>query len=98
MKSDPRNLQTWKRARARLKGLPCRYCGRPSDEADHLVPVRAGGTSHPSNVVPACRSCNRSKGGRTVEEWRAAQAREPAWVSRTVFAQRRPTLRGDYTR
>jgi 5-methylcytosine-specific restriction endonuclease McrA len=29
---------------------------------DHIVPLVAGGTHAPENLVPACRSCNSSKG------------------------------------
>ncbi len=35
-----------------------------SFHVDHMVPVSRGGTSHIDNLVPACMTCNTSKGGR----------------------------------
>lgn len=29
---------------------------------DHIVPIKGGGTHHPSNLTVLCRSCNSSKG------------------------------------
>lgn len=40
---------------------PCRYCGRPATQVDHVVPVSKGGTHALSNLVPCCARCNRSK-------------------------------------
>lgn len=53
-------------------GNKCAYCGKASKlTVDHLVPV-----SHPecpgdvpSNIRPACSSCNSSKKDRLFEEW-----------------------------
>ena len=42
----------------------CVYCGDPAVEIDHVVPVVKGGTHELSNLVPACRPCNRSKGAK----------------------------------
>ena len=33
-----------------------------SFHVDHVIPVSRGGTSHIDNLVPACRTCNMSKG------------------------------------
>ena len=41
-------------------------------EVDHILPRSRGGTDHPSNLQLLCSGCNRSKGGRTMAEWRAA--------------------------
>jgi 5-methylcytosine-specific restriction endonuclease McrA len=43
----------------------CYWCRerRPLTQ-DHLVPLSRGGTHDAFNVVPACRSCNSSKGAR----------------------------------
>jgi hypothetical protein len=48
----------------------CRYCGRRSQtiEVDHVIPVSQGGTSTLDNLVTACRTCNRKKGGRRPRE------------------------------
>jgi hypothetical protein len=45
----------------------CVYCGAtPSEtvflEIDHVRPIAEGGTNHISNLVAACRDCNRGKG------------------------------------
>lgn len=36
---------------------------------DHKVPLSKGGIHHISNIVPACSSCNLSKGAKTFEEF-----------------------------
>lgn len=49
----------------------CVYCGCEHGpfEVDHRVPLAKGGGNDLTNLVVACRPCNRSKGGKTVEEW-----------------------------
>lgn len=46
------------------KGL-CHYCGKKFSAQeltmDHIVPLARGGTSTRSNIVLACRNCNRNK-------------------------------------
>lgn len=42
-------------------------------DVDHIMPRSKGGTDHPDNLQMLCSGCNRSKGGRTMAEWRAAQ-------------------------
>ena len=42
-------------------------------EVDHILPRVKGGTDHESNLQLLCSGCNRSKGGKTMAEWRAAQ-------------------------
>jgi hypothetical protein len=58
--------------------LRCQYCGQElttkpgapnSREFDHEVPYSRGGTSDIGNIKDACRTCNRSKGAKTPEEW-----------------------------
>jgi 5-methylcytosine-specific restriction endonuclease McrA len=57
----------------------CAYCGSTDRiEADHRVPLCRGGSNEISNILPACRSCNRRKHRRTEEEFRALRARERA--------------------
>ncbi len=53
----------WKQLRAQtLARYPdCYYCGEPSEEADHRIPLSKGGESILDNLVGACRRCNRSK-------------------------------------
>lgn len=48
----------------------CAYCGsREGLEQEHIVPVNKGGRYVIGNIVPACRSCNASKGSKNMQEW-----------------------------
>jgi len=52
----------------------CAYCFVSEAEVgtlhmEHVMPIFRGGTNTPDNVVPACRSCNSSKGIKTLKEW-----------------------------
>lgn len=46
----------------------CAYCGCPVDwdvvEFDHFIPIKQGGATHPSNMLPTCVRCNRGVGGK----------------------------------
>ncbi|HBP53781.1 MAG TPA: hypothetical protein DD643_05320 [Synechococcus sp. UBA8638] len=42
-------------------------------DVDHILPRSKGGTDHPDNLQLLCSGCNRSKGSRTMAEWRAAR-------------------------
>lgn len=43
----------------------CAYCGEKKPlTQDHVIPVSKGGAHTASNIVPACQSCNSSKGAR----------------------------------
>lgn len=43
----------------------CAYCGEKKPlTQDHIIPVSKGGAHTASNIIPACRSCNSSKGAR----------------------------------
>ena len=53
----------------KVRGGRCVYCTRPATAIDHVVPLSRGGANHPSNIVPACRSCNSRKHASTVREW-----------------------------
>jgi hypothetical protein len=58
-------------------GGRCYYCGTEIPpfshwEPDHMLPKSQGGSDDLSNLALACRRCNRSKGKRTVEEFRSA--------------------------
>jgi len=65
----------WK-AKLEYYGYRCRYCGIHKSEtsegwleADHAIPLSQGGTNFISNIVPACKSCNCSKGTKTFTEY-----------------------------
>ena len=42
-------------------------------DVDHILPKSRGGTDHPDNLQLLCSGCNRSKGNKTMAEWRAMQ-------------------------
>jgi len=69
------NADDWK-AKLAYYGYRCRYCGIHKSEtnegwleADHAIPLSQGGTNFISNIVPACKSCNCSKGTKTFKEF-----------------------------
>lgn len=64
----------WRRLVDRF-GARCAYCNQPSTELqlEHVVPVSRGGDSGAGNYLPACPSCNRSKGARFLMEWRLSK-------------------------
>lgn len=54
----------------------CFYCGIPlfwdipyDIHADHVMPLKRGGSNKASNIVLACAPCNLSKTDKTVAEW-----------------------------
>lgn len=57
----------------------CVYCDGPGPfEKDHAQPSKRYGLNHAVNIVPACLTCNRGKGAKTVEEylaWRRERGR-----------------------
>jgi 5-methylcytosine-specific restriction endonuclease McrA len=48
-------------------GNQCWMCGGPFEEVDHVIPIALGGPHCLSNLRPACKSCNSSKGARRLE-------------------------------
>lgn len=61
------NAPQWT-ARKKFYGDSCAYCGeclRPKNtHIDHVIPVVSGGANWPSNLVPACSTCNIRKGAK----------------------------------
>ena len=48
----------------------CAYCGSEEGlEQEHIIPVNDGGEYKIGNIVPACRSCNASKGSKSMDSW-----------------------------
>src|ERR1035437_2924333 len=45
-------------------GYACSYCGCTDKPLarDHVIPISRGGSNYISNIVPACKPCNSSKG------------------------------------
>lgn len=67
------NNKTYARNRKLLlaDNPPCTYCGRLADTADHILPHVLGGSDDLSNLTPACRSCNSSRGAKLGNKLRA---------------------------
>jgi len=54
----------------RLYAANCHYCQEQAPiEADHVISVDYGGDHGIGNLLPACRTCNASKGNKTIMEW-----------------------------
>lgn len=48
----------------------CAYCGGIGKlQKEHVIPVSKNGPFIPSNIVPACASCNVSKLDKDLDEW-----------------------------
>lgn len=63
------SIGEWK-MRLAYYGGKCFYCGTEGNiEREHRIPVSRGGTNWPSNLVPACRSCNAKKHAKTESEY-----------------------------
>lgn len=65
--------QEWKECLIFFGG-ECAYCGGTPRKGqrltrDHLDPISLGGKTIQSNIVPACASCNSSKGADDFREW-----------------------------
>jgi 5-methylcytosine-specific restriction endonuclease McrA len=70
-------------------GGHCAYCGAPITfqemQTEHAQPISKGGTDTPANQLPACEACNKAKGFRTVEEFRADLERWPKIIRDSPF-------------
>ncbi len=55
----------------------CIYCGEEKElTVEHILPKSCGGEDIPDNVVMVCKSCNCSKGGKRLYEWRGLIAKD----------------------
>jgi 5-methylcytosine-specific restriction endonuclease McrA len=61
-----------------LASGPCVYCSGAATSVDHVTPLARGGYEAERNLVPACASCNGSKGAKLLAEW------DPVRVARAV--------------
>jgi len=64
----------------------CIYCGDPADTIDHLIPRLANGPESADNLVPACKTCNSSKGARDLFAWAATKRFFPLAATRRYLA------------
>jgi hypothetical protein len=70
----PVATETFKRL-AKAHGRVCWYCGAKKNlEVDHRNPRVVGGSDDDANLSIACRRCNKTKNGQTVEQFRALVA------------------------
>jgi HNH endonuclease len=65
---SPYDAADWQRVRKIVlerDGYICKWCGRPGNVVDHLIPVSKGGPSDdPDLLVTSCRPCNSSRNAR----------------------------------
>ena len=48
----------------------CAYCNKQTNLAqEHFIPLSKGGEYTHNNIIPACKSCNSSKGNKDFFEW-----------------------------
>lgn len=48
----------------------CAYCSSEDKlTQDHIVPLSKKGGLTKENIIPACQSCNSSKGSKNMDEW-----------------------------
>ena len=55
-------------------GNECAYCGKSQDvvgtlQQEHIIPFNKDGEYVLGNIIPACKSCNASKGKKNMDEW-----------------------------
>jgi len=81
LRSDMGKLPNYRTHRHRLYGEQegvCAGCDTHFPfkvmEVDHILPRVQGGSDHYENLQLLCTHCNKSEGGKTMAEWRAAQA------------------------
>jgi len=67
-----------------LASGPCVYCGAPATTVDHVVPLARGGHEAEYNLVPACGTCNFSKGPKLLSEWDPARVAHAAACSEKI--------------
>ena len=53
MATAPYQTKAYRRAKVAFKGLPCRWCGLPSDSVDHIRPLSRGGLASRLSAGPS---------------------------------------------
>ncbi|MXZ54822.1 MAG: HNH endonuclease [Gammaproteobacteria bacterium] len=78
MRTDTDELPNYRTHRHRLFGEQEGFCvGCDTQfpfrvmEVDHMLPRSRGGTDHADNLQLLCSGCNKSKGNKTMAEWRS---------------------------
>lgn len=77
------SLDDWRAAMLHFRGC-CAYCGKPEGRSkkdkfdrDHLIPISRLGKTVRNNVIPACPTCNRSRGN---SDWQLWFRKQPFWT------------------
>jgi 5-methylcytosine-specific restriction endonuclease McrA len=61
----------------KLYNSSCSFCrSNEKIQADHIIPVSRGGYHGEGNLQPLCKSCNLSKGNKTMMEWRLRKMKQ----------------------
>lgn len=77
----------WDRLVSRYQGR-CAYCDTGGQMTmDHVIPIARGGGHRIGNLVPACETCNKSKGPLLLIEWRYRLAVEAEKARRVSDAR-----------
>lgn len=72
---------------ARIRALPCVYCGAEHEHVDHVRPLARDGSHTVGNLVSACRPCNSSKNDRLLTEWDTVRVHHGIAHSEKVAAE-----------
>ena len=71
--TSPEAKKLWRRAIKEHFNCQCVYCGETYEfkelTLDHVQPRCRGGESVTTNLVPACRKCNKGKGSNHWLRW-----------------------------
>jgi hypothetical protein len=75
--TSPTSWKEIKNKAFKRDNFTCVYCGKVGGllEGDHAIPVSRGGDDNLNNIVTACRTCNRQKRNKQVEEFLAWKGR-----------------------
>lgn len=72
----------------------CAYCGEAHNlTVDHVKAISQGGANYVYNLIPACGSCNASKGAKDVVEWYTAQGFYSEYRLKQIFVWYKNMLR-----
>ncbi|HEY5576216.1 MAG TPA: HNH endonuclease [Clostridiaceae bacterium] len=62
-------IEQWEKIKIHFNNK-CAYCGKEHPlEQEHFIPLSKHGEYTHNNIIPACRSCNSSKGVKDFKEW-----------------------------
>jgi 5-methylcytosine-specific restriction endonuclease McrA len=70
----------------------CAYCRKAGKMTlDHIHPIARGGLHDPSNIVPACETCNYTKRDKTVAElgWAVYEPNDYRTLAKSIMSQKR---------